>query len=125
MRVVLLYLDLTGLYSLLYTFTALATAYSGPGVERTARGQARLSVLKIIIDVERGEVTGHRVLQPHQASRRAHQHLASIGRVPGSESPRDSIGLLEVVAGPAASGELSGRVNNYLGRLRQPLIFAT
>ena len=114
MRVVLLYLDLTGLYSLLYTFTALATAYSGPGVERTARGQARLSVLKIIIDVERGEVTGHRPLQSQQTSRGAHQHLASIGRISRPQASGHSLAFVQMMTSAGASGKLSWRVNNYL-----------
>ena len=95
--------------------TPLATAYSGPGVERTARSQARGSVLKPIIDVEGGEVAGHRVLQPQQTSGGAQQKFPSVGRVARSEAPGNSPVLLVGTDGAGAAGKLSGRINNYLG----------
>ena len=93
----------------------LATAYSGPRVERTARSQTRGSILKSIIDVERGEVAGHGALQPQQTPGGAHQNLPSVGRVARPEAPGHSPVLLVRTDGPRAPGKLSGRINNYLG----------
>ena len=93
----------------------LATAYSGPGVERTAHCQTGGSVLKSIIDVERGEVTGHGALQPQQTPGGAHQNLPSVGCVARPEASGHSPVLLVRTEGPRAPGKLSGRINNYLG----------
>ena len=107
---------------MLCSATLLATAYSGPGVERTADCQARRSVLKSIIDVEGGEVAGHGALQPQQTSAGAHQDLPSLGCVARPETSANSPVLLVGTDGPGAAGKLPGRINNYLGRLGQPLL---
>ena len=93
---------------------SLATAYSGPRVQRTAGSKARLAVLETIINVERGEVTGHRPLQSQQTSRGAHQHLASIGRISRPQASGHSLAFVQMMTSAGASGKLSWRVNNYL-----------
>ena len=93
----------------------LATAYSGPRVERTAHSQTGGSVLKSIIDVERGEVAGHRVLQPQQTSGGVHQNLPSTGSISRPDAPGKSPVLMVRTDGPTSPGKLSWRIYNYLG----------
>ena len=124
-----------------------ALSYSGCGIERATLHPARLSVLKRLIDIERGDVAAEAVLavldnvlqrglQPRKPARRVHQDPTSARGVTRLQTSSHRVAqvlvllvadaeVVVVVVAVVVVGNIVGvavRGNNYLRGLWEPLL---